>query len=1235
MSRRNRPNAFEVSFGEKLDPSPASKPSSQASSQATLVGSRSGTATPLKRPSEGPEDHRPAKRRELPAVRYYKKPRGVTSVTYEDREFILEGEDPDSLEEGVEEKPIRILDCFAFFDPKHRCEMLPLDAMEKEDRFDRQFEAAGFVRVKLKHDDDEVEEDPNPPYLRLGAVLRFWVDLLNGIEPVWIETECAWYILDEPDDQYRAFFQHFYVPISLAQMLFSAALQPKSRITRAQFVRELTQSTDIFGRTWQEEDLHTYMLDLQEALEDAEPDPNDETEEGKINRRKYQALLSNPAVIAICKRATERGPRRRIRPPRCNQPSPKDRLIGDADEHVLLPENQNTTHVTPFVASLVEGLIQEDLKVVGAPLPTPSKAVLEKEQVQRTRLLRKLVDRARQKKVKTQWHTDDQVKEGSVGDVILVTNDTAPFWTHVDQLSQEEIDEATHNKRLSDFFWFAIIRSINRSESLVHIQWLEHGCNLLHEEQANPQELFYTNLCCSLPWNNVLGKVTVHWHPQGIVKIDPHEFYCRMVYDQEFSSFVSINREQYSRLEAESPPENCPACQYSEMVQSMNECRRLKDDNGVYNGFTYRGHKYHLDDFVLYVDSSKPPPTAPANIGYIIEAKPMECSGKEHVGYVTVRKVGRIVDLISILPSNIPHDERHLFLTDETQKVSIEDLRCVVYAPCRKSLEGRYTLDEWVKLSSDHFYLEYNFPRLERNSWRDRVEVKCEEHRVCTTCWKEKLHNLRLEKQFLKEMEKKPLKTLDVFAGVLGYSKGLSEGSGCMEITHAIEISPSAAQTAKRNSPKTVVINQCANAVFQYAKKSHEGFQVAPPVQLWDSKEKIPSLPPPGSFDVIVIGFPCQAHSALNMYKKASDVKNNLVLNAISYIQYMGARIVYLENVMGFMRTPLNARQASPYKVQGGIEMGALKVLIRALLDMGYQLRFAALQAGHYGTPQGRERFILVAALPGTQLPELPQPTHAFPSTQLGLKLHYGGEEKLIKPIRTAPGTAPHHPVTTEDSIGDLAPFDWVAPGARARPRMDEKGRPVKVIVCDNRESKTCGVDEDEPYHTKPRTRYQMEMRQVRESTRPLSDLQHFTKAFKPEVVRRVTKIPRRDGASVGKRGYKVKTYARVSRKGFFHTIVTNISPTAKQSSVIHYIDNRILSIRELARAQGFPDDFVFVANKVETIHRLIGNAVPIPLGKALGRELRKAQFEQWKRERENAGAGSGDGDGDDDDIYS
>lgn len=90
---------------------------------------------------------------------------------------------------------------------------------------------------------------------------------------------------------------------------------------------------------------------------------------------------------------------------------------------------------------------------------------------------------------------------------------------------------------------------------------------------------------------------------------------------------------------------------------------------------------------------------------------------------------------------------------------------------------------------------------------------------------------------------------------------------------------------------------------------------------------------------------------------------------------------------------------------------------------VSYQVRFGLLQAAHYGTPQARVRFFLIAAKQGYPLPDLPQPTHDFPLAD-ALKIHLTNGDDIV-PIRTVRGTAPYHFVTVDDAIGDLPRFDW------------------------------------------------------------------------------------------------------------------------------------------------------------------------------------------------------------------
>ena len=50
----------------------------------------------------------------------------------------------------------------------------------------------------------------------------------------------------------------------------------------------------------------------------------------------------------------------------------------------------------------------------------------------------------------------------------------------------------------------------------------------------------------------------------------------------------------------------------------------------------------------------------------------------------------------------------------------------------------------------------------------------------------------------------------------------------------------------------------------------------------------------------------------------------------------------------------------------------------------------------------------------------------------------------------------------------------------------------------------------------------------------------------------------------------------------------------------------RRMSVREVARIQGFPDDFVFLYTAVNDGYKMIGNAVPVPLARVLAEQIKR-----------------------------
>lgn len=92
--------------------------------------------------------------------------------------------------------------------------------------------------------------------------------------------------------------------------------------------------------------------------------------------------------------------------------------------------------------------------------------------------------------------------------------------------------------------------------------------------------------------------------------------------------------------------------------------------------------------------------------------------------------------------------------------------------------------------------------------------------------------------------------------------------------------------------------------------------------------------------------------------------------------------------------------------------------------------------------------------------------------------------------------------------------------------------------------------------------------------------------------------IPMAMGGAYASGGGKVGFYRRLSYTQPSPTITT--SPAQKATMLCHPKFDRPLSVKEYARIQQFPDDWVFVGTTAAK-YRQIGNAVPVGLGTAIG----------------------------------
>lgn len=87
------------------------------------------------------------------------------------------------------------------------------------------------------------------------------------------------------------------------------------------------------------------------------------------------------------------------------------------------------------------------------------------------------------------------------------------------------------------------------------------------------------------------------------------------------------------------------------------------------------------------------------------------------------------------------------------------------------------------------------------------------------------------------------------------------------------------------------------------------------------------------------------------------------------------------------------------------------------------------------------------------------------------------------------------------------------------------------------------------------------------------------------------------------RRSDHTRRYGRLDPEGVACTVMTKCDP--HWGTVVHYNDLRIISVREAARFQSFPDSFVFMGSKASQ-YRQVGNAVPPLLAHVIASKIRE-----------------------------
>lgn len=224
----------------------------------------------------------------------------------------------------------------------------------------------------------------------------------------------------------------------------------------------------------------------------------------------------------------------------------------------------------------------------------------------------------------------------------------------------------------------------------------------------------------------------------------------------------------------------------------------------------------------------------------------------------------------------------------------------------------------------------------------------------------------------------------------------------------------------------------------------------------------------------------------------------------------------------------------------------AVREIHDRLGKLGYSVEHRVLKAEEYGVPQERRRVFFIALRDGS--PDFPAPTHGGP-----------GQPSFN---------------TVRDAIGDL-PAAVNGPCEGSLPYPGEPGTPYQARM---RKGSSGAVS-----HVAPRLgKANMERLRHIPPGGSWRDIPHDL-------------LPA--GMKMARRSDHTKRYGRLRWDGLACTILTKCD--VHWGAYIHPDEDRSLTMREAARFQSFPDDFLFSGSRTEQ-YRQIGNAVPPMLAEAL-----------------------------------
>ena len=398
--------------------------------------------------------------------------------------------------------------------------------------------------------------------------------------------------------------------------------------------------------------------------------------------------------------------------------------------------------------------------------------------------------------------------------------------------------------------------------------------------------------------------------------------------------------------------------------------------------------------------------------------------------------------------------------------------------------------------------------------------------------------------------DSRKLKGMGIFCGGGNFDRGLEDGGG-VKFRYAIDWATRAIHSYRANVDNPQDVQFFLGSVNDYLAQAMAG----------SSLEVIAKI---GNVDFISAGSPCPGFSNLQVNKQSNQSLRNasLVASVVSYVDLYSPKYCILENVVS-MTAGMGVRKDENVFAQ----------VVAALVGLGYQVQQFLMDAWNYASSESRSRVFIIASAPGLAPWVHPHHTHAHPPEVQDRRSLGKSSNGLRFGLRRF----------------DYTPFAHVSPLEATSDIPDVEDSQPQICPA--------FPDHITPSEEGPESRARIAAVPVWPLGQGLAQAAQAGRLFGSPL-----EWYERQGGE--RKGPGSRTYSRVNRDGLFRTVTTALNlQCGRSGSTLHWQQPRSLTVMELRRALGYPDDEVIIGTPREKV-KTIGNSVDRNVALALGLSL-------------------------------